>query len=309
MSEKINDKLENLFKSKQYEEIRILSGVELHKRIKLEFAIRDNIDNINTIILFYDQNGSKLRELNSNNSYQLELEIMFKKLTIPFYKFNDIEHCFINLKFKSVCQIYRDYIERNYIESKNINYYSLEDNINVIENNDTYITTVIKKENSTNFEINTIIEFDSYQNDVSIVKDNIKDFLKNKYIEHYLKTDILMVDNENSYINTNLSINLALPEEILVEWIKNISRKYKNGEISKNILETKKIDTIFNRFKNVGMKYIQDGESFARLMFIYDVLKEKSHTEEELENFLKIKIKNINTAINKTLKNKLYLQL
>jgi hypothetical protein len=309
MSEKINDKLENLFKSKQYEEIRILSGVELHKRIKLEFAIRDNIDNINKIIAFYDENGSKLRELDINNNYLLELEIMFKKLTIPFYKFNDIEHCFINLKFKSVCQIYRDYIERNCIESKNINYYSLGDNINMIENNNTYNTTMIKKENFTNFEINTIIEFDSYQDTVYIEKDKVKDFLQNNYNEHYSKTDILMLDNENSYIRANLSINLALPENILAQCIKNISIKYKNGEISKNIFETKKIDTIFNRFKNVGMKYIQDGESFARLMFIYDVLKEKSHTEEELENFLKIKIKNINTAINKTLKNKLYLQL
>uniref|UniRef100_UPI0040472721 hypothetical protein n=1 Tax=Aliarcobacter sp. TaxID=2321116 RepID=UPI0040472721 len=309
MSEEINDKLKNLFKSNQYEEIKILSGVELHKRIKLEFAIRDNIDNINKIISFYDANGSKLRQMDVNNNYLLELEIMFKKLTIPFYKFNEIKHCFINPKFKSVCQIYSDYLKQNYVESGNINYYDLDDNINVIENNNTFNITVLKKENSNNFEINTIVEFDSYQNNVSISKDNIKEFLKNKNNEHYLKTNISMVDNENSYIEANLSINLALPEDILVQYIKNISNKYKNGEISKNIFEIKRINTIFNRFKNVGMKYIQDGESFAKLMFIFDVLKEKSYTEKELEKFLEIKIKNIKTAINKTLKNKLYLQL
>lgn len=121
MSEEINDKLNNLFKSNQYKEIKELSGVELHKRIKLEFAIRDNIDNINKIISFYDANGSKLRQMDVNNNYLLELEIMFKKLTIPFYKFNEIKHCFINPKFKSVCQIYSDYLKQNYVESGNIN--------------------------------------------------------------------------------------------------------------------------------------------------------------------------------------------
>ena len=95
--------------------------------------------------------------------------------------------------------------------------------------------------------------------------------------KYYQGTEIQLKSNLIFDNNVNLKINLAMPENELIDYIKKLSELYKHGKITKKTTIEKNYKTIFNV---IGKKYVTDPKEFQKLLFIYDM----HHTPEVNKN-------------------------
>ncbi|MCG3691105.1 hypothetical protein [Aliarcobacter butzleri] len=145
--------------------------------------------------------------------------------------------------------------------------------------------------------------------------------IKTNTDNYYIKTVVSLAEDKKFKKNLRISLelNLGLPDEELINIIKSLSKSYKEGDFSKNLIE-KEEQTIFKEFEKVGMKYIKKSKDFILILLAFDIIKNRqelgnpkiSAIEKELSKKFEINVStlaNLRTAFNNSIKKQLYLQL
>lgn len=282
----INKFLSDKYKENKYQNLKKLKGVDFNERMKLEFALRDpkNIEACDYLTIIYNKK-KKNNELVNNESFRELLReaqninfFSLSILNIEFYK-----HELISADLFEVFEyLLKTDSENNKQNTSNYEYRKVNDNTTEVVYKDCehyfYSNKTIDK-----YDIQNTYFYDAlpyYEENFSNEKDLITkiNLSPEKY---YQKTKIQLKSNLIFDNNVNLKINLAMPEEELTEYIKKLSKLYKNGEITKKMTTEKDCKTIF---KVIGEKYVTDPKEFQKLLFVYDM----HHTPEGNNNVTKL---------------------
>lgn len=324
--------LDKEYKLKKYQDLKNLKYVEFNERMKLEFALRDpkNIKLINYLIIVYKQ---KKDDSELEQSYDELLKIA---QNINFFSVNisDIGFYEHELISDDLREIFKYLIKKNIDNENNIEYKKEMEEVNskigysFREINDN-LSEEIFNFHSHNFYVNKAInEFDIKKS----YYDNSEEFyIEHKYMpenlekkieknpeKYHKNTNIKLKSNNIFDNNINLEINLAMPENELVEYINKLSKLYKKGKITKEMVDKETFESVFSV---VGTKYLTDAEEFLKLLFIYDMhhstkIKEINNNKTKLFDAISKKVKlsahtieNLSGNFKKILNERLYLQL
>ena len=278
----INEILSNKYKLNKYQYLKKLKGVEFNERMKLEFALRDtkNIEASNYLTIIYN-NKKKNNELINNESFQ---ELLRAAKNINFFSLNilNIEVYKHDLISADLFEVFEYLIKTNSENNKqnitNYNYRKVNDNTTEEVYNDYeyyfYINETIDK-----YDIRHKYFYDAlpyYEENFSNEEDLITKINQSPE-KYYQGTEIQLKSNLIFDNNVNLKINLAMPENELIDYIKKLSALYKHGKITKKMAIEENYKTIFNV---IGKKYVTDPKEFQKLLFIYDM----HHTPEVNKN-------------------------
>ena len=278
----INEILSNKYKLNKYQYLKKLKGVEFNERMKLEFALRDtkNIEASNYLTIIYN-NKKKNNELINNESFQ---ELLRAAKNINFFSLNilNIEVYKHDLISADLFEVFEYLIKTNSENNKqnitNYTYRKVNDNTTEEVYNDYeyyfYINETIDK-----YDIRHKYFYDAlpyYEENFSKEEDVITKINQSPE-KYYQGTEIQLKSNLIFDNNVNLKINLAMPENELIDYIKKLSALYKHGKITKKMAIEENYKTIFNV---IGKKYVTDPKEFQKLLFIYDM----HHTPEVNKN-------------------------
>jgi len=272
------------YKLKKYQDLKKLKGVDFNERMKLEFALRDpkNIKLIKYLITVYEQKKDN-NELDQSSDELLKVaqNINFFSVNISDMKFYEHELISDDLR-----EIFKYLIERkikinkkntrNYVSGK-IEYTISEETLNDYEHY-FYSNKLID-----NFEIKNSYFYNSlpYLEETKCHKGNLEKEIEESSEKYYENTNIKLKSKNIFVNNINLEINLAMPETELTEYIKKLSKLYKNGEITKEMIDKETFESVFSV---VGIKYLTNPEEFLKLLFIYDM----HHNENANKNVDKL---------------------
>jgi hypothetical protein len=335
MNEEIN-KIEKIlsdnYNLNKYQNLKKLKGIEFNERMKLEFALRDpqNIEAIEYLTIVYN----KKKKNNELISEQLFQELLKEAENINFFSLNisDIEFYKHELISSDLFEIFeyliKTKIENNKQNRTNYLYRKIDDNI----------FEEIHNEHDHHFYVNKAIgEFEIAKSYVCNSEDfyikyqcmpgNLEKEIEKSSEKYYQNTNIKLKSNSIFVNNINLEINLAMPEIELIDYIKKLSKLYKNGKITKKMIQEETFESVFSV---VGIKYLTNPEEFLKLLFIYDMhhntdinnngdklfksigIKLSTNTIEDTSEKSELSIqtlKDLSGKFKKTLENQLYLQL
>lgn len=322
------------YQLKKYQNLKKLKGVEFNERMKLEFALRDpkNIEACNYLTIIYNKK-KKNNELINKQSFD---ELLREAKNINFFSvdISDIgfyEHELISDDLK---EIFKYLIKQNIDNENNSEDKKEKDEVNRrIGNSLRKINDNLTEEIYNWYEYNLYVNEDIEEFDIKkSYYDNSEEFYtEHKYMpenlekkiekdpeKYHKNTNIKLKSNNIFDNNINLEINLAMPENELVEYITKLSKLYKKGKITKKIVEKETFESVFSV---VGIKYLTEAEEFLKLLFIYDMhhstkIKEINNNQPKLFEAIskKVKlstdrIKDLSGNFKKTLDEGLYLQL
>ena len=274
--------LSDKYKLNKYQYLKKLKGVEFNESMKLEFALRDtkNIEASNYLTIIYN-NKKKNNELINNESFQ---ELLRAAKNINFFSLNilNIEVYKHDLISADLFEVFEYLIKTNSENNKqnitNYNYRKVNDNTTEEVYNDYeyyfYINETLDK-----YDIRHKYFYDAlpyYEENFSKEEDVITKINQSPE-KYYQGTEIQLKSNLIFDNNVNLKINLAMPENELIDYIKKLSALYKHGKITKKMAIEENYKTIFNV---IGKKYVTDPKEFQKLLFIYDM----HHTPEVNKN-------------------------
>ncbi|RZV13402.1 hypothetical protein D3M61_07795 [Aliarcobacter butzleri] len=278
----INEILSNKYKLNKYQYLKKLKGVEFNERMKLEFALRDtkNIEASDYLTIIYNKK-KKNNELINNESFQ---ELLRAAKNINFFSLNilNIEVYKHELISADLFEVFEYLIKTNSENNKqnitNYNYRKVNDNTTEEVYNKYehyfYINETIDKYDIQHKYFYNALPY--YEENFSNEEDVITKI--NQFPEKYYQgTEIQLKSNLIFDNNVNLKINLAMPENELIDYIKKLSALYKHGKITKKMAIEENYKTIFNV---IGKKYVTDPKEFQKLLFIYDM----HHTPEVNKN-------------------------
>ena len=278
----INEILSNKYKLNKYQYLKKLKGVEFNERMKLEFALRDtkNIEASNYLTIIYN-NKKKNNELINNESFQ---ELLRAAKNINFFSLNilNIEVYKHDLISADLFEVFEYLIKTNSENNKqnitNYTYRKVNDNTTEEVYNDYeyyfYINETIDKYDIRHKYFYNALPY--YEENFSKEEDVITKINQSPE-KYYQGTEIQLKSNLIFDNNVNLKINLAMPENELIDYIKKLSALYKHGKITKKMAIEENYKTIFNV---IGKKYVTDPKEFQKLLFIYDM----HHTPEVNKN-------------------------
>lgn len=341
---KIDKFLSDKYQLRKYQDLKKLKGVEFNERMKLEFALRDlkNIEAIEYLTIVYKKK-KKNNELISKQSFE---ELLNEAENINFFSLNvlNIEVYKHELISPDLFEIFQYLIQRNILNRQNDD--NNNDNYNIklaneiIKKIDHNITEISKGDYKYVIYVNMDIdEFEikkkySYDYSFHIEDDDFKPEYLEKDSEHFFEKNYdetnIKVKSNNIFVNNiNLQINLAMPEEELIDNIKKLSKLYKSGKIIKKVIQEETFESVFSV---IGTKYLTNTEEFLKILFIYDIHHDKDinnnrdklfkaiskkfkssvniieNSSEKSELSIKT-IKDLSGKFKKTLENQLYLQL
>lgn len=274
--------LSDKYKLNKYQYLKKLKGVEFNESMKLEFALRDtkNIEASNYLTIIYN-NKKKNNELINNESFQ---ELLRAAKDINFFSLNilNIEVYNHDLISADLFEVFEYLIKTNSENNKqnitNYNYRKVNDNTTEEVYNDYeyyfYINETIDKYDIQHKYFYNALPY--YEENFSKEEDVITKINQSPE-KYYQGTEIQLKSNLIFDNNVNLKINLAMPENELVDYVKELSELYKHGKITKKTNIEKNYKTIFNV---IGKKYVTDPKEFQKLLFIYDM----HHTPEVNKN-------------------------
>ncbi|KLE05992.1 hypothetical protein AF78_04305 [Aliarcobacter butzleri L353] len=278
--------LSDKYKLNKYQDLKKLNGVKFNERMKLEFALRDpkNIEACDYLTIIYNKK-KKNNKLSDNQSFH---ELFKEAQNINFFSLNilNIEFYKHELISADLFEIFEYLIKTNSENNKqnipNYKYRKVNDTTTEVVYNDYehyfYTNKTIDK-----YDIQNTYFYDTlpyYEENFSNEKDLITKINQSPE-KYYQKTEIQLKSNLIFDNNVNLKINLAMPEKELTEYIKKLSKLYKNGKITKKMTTERKYKTIF---KEIGEKYVTDPKEFQKLLFVYDM----HHTPEVNNNVTKL---------------------
>ncbi|WNL30186.1 hypothetical protein [Aliarcobacter cryaerophilus] len=278
--------LSDKYKLNKYQDLKKLNGVKFNERMKLEFALRDpkNIEACDHLTSIYNRKKKNDKLSNKQSFYELLEEAQ----NINFFSLNilNIEVYKHELISTDLFEVFKYLIQTNLEYSKpnitNSNYRKVNDNTTeVVYNN--YEHYFYTDKTIDEYDIQNTYFYDAlpyYEENFSNEKDLITKINQSPE-KYYQKTEIKLKSNLIFDNNVNLKINLAMPEEELTEYIKELSKLYKNGKITKKMTTEKKCKPIF---KEIGEKYVTDPKEFQKLLFVYDM----HHTPEVNNNVAKL---------------------
>lgn len=278
----INEILSNKYKLNKYQYLKKLKGVEFNERMKLEFALRDtkNIEASDYLTIIYNKK-KKNNELINNESFQ---ELLRAAKNINFFSLNilNIEVYKHDLISADLFEVFEYLIKTNSENNKqnitNYNYRKVNDNTTEEVYNDYeyyfYINETIDKYDIRHKYFYNALPY--YEENFSNEEDLITKINQSPE-KYYQGTEIQLKSNLIFDNNVNLKINLAMPENELVDYVKELSELYKHGKITKKMAIEENYKTIFNV---IGKKYVTDPKEFQKLLFIYDM----HHTPEVNKN-------------------------
>jgi hypothetical protein len=278
----INEILSNKYKLNKYQYLKKLKGVEFNERMKLEFALRDtkNIEASDYLTFIYNKK-KKNNELINNESFQ---ELLRAAKNINFFSLNilNIEVYKHELISADLFEVFEYLIKTNSENNKqnitNYNYRKVNDNTTEEVYNDYeyyfYINETIDKYDIRHKYFYHALPY--YEENFSKEEDVITKINQSPE-KYYQGTEIQLKSNLIFDNNVNLKINLAMPENELIDYIKKLSALYKHGKITKKMAIEENYKTIFNV---IGKKYVTDPKEFQKLLFIYDM----HHTPEVNKN-------------------------
>ena len=274
--------LSDKYKLNKYQYLKKLKGVEFNESMKLEFALRDtkNIEASNYLTIIYN-NKKKNNELINNESFQ---ELLRAAKNINFFSLNilNIEVYKHDLISADLFEVFEYLIKTNSENNKqnitNYNYRKVNDNTTEEVYNDYeyyfYINETIDKYDIRHKYFYNALPY--YEENFSKEEDVITKINQSPE-KYYQGTEIQLKSNLIFDNNVNLKINLAMPENELIDYIKKLSELYKHGKITKKMAIEENYKTIFNV---IGKKYVTDPKEFQKLLFIYDM----HHTPEVNKN-------------------------
>lgn len=278
----INEILSNKYKLNKYQYLKKLKGVEFNERMKLEFALRDtkNIEASDYLTIIYNKK-KKNNELINNESFQ---ELLRAAKNINFFSLNilNIEVYKHELISADLFEVFEYLIKTNSENNKqnitNYTYRKVNDNTTEEVYNDYeyyfYINETIDKYDIQHKYFYNALPY--YEENFSNEEDVITKINQSPE-KYYQGTEIQLKSNLIFDNNVNLKINLAMPENELIDYIKKLSALYKHGKITKKMAIEENYKTIFNV---IGKKYVTDPKEFQKLLFIYDM----HHTPEVNKN-------------------------
>ncbi len=300
----INKFLSDKYKLNKYQYLKKLKGVEFNERMKFEFALRDtrNIEASDYLTIIYNKK-KKNNELINNESFQ---ELLREAKNINFFSLNilNIEVYKHELISADLFEVFEYLIKTNSENNKqnitNSKYRKVNDNTTEVVYNDYehyfYTNKTIDK-----YDIQNTYFYDAlpyYEENFSNEKDLITKINQSPE-KYYQKTEIQLKSNLIFNNNVNLKINLAMPEDELMKYIKELSQLYKHGKITKKMTTKEDYKTIF---KVIGEKYVTDPKEFQKLLFVYDmhhtpeVNKNVTKLFEELSKLLKMSVETNETS-------------
>lgn len=278
----INEILSNKYKLNKYQYLKKLKGVEFNERMKLEFALRDtkNIEASDYLTFIYNKK-KKNNELINNESFQ---ELLRAAKNINFFSLNilNIEVYKHDLISADLFEVFEYLIKTNSENNKqnitNYTYRKVNDNTTEEVYNDyehyfNINATIDKYDIRHKYFYNALLY---YEENFSKEEDVITKINQSPE-KYYQGTEIQLKSNLIFDNNVNLKINLAMPENELIDYIKKLSELYKHGKITKKMAIEENYKTIFNV---IGKKYVTDPKEFQKLLFIYDM----HHTPEVNKN-------------------------
>ena len=278
----INEILSNKYKLNKYQYLKKLKGVEFNERMKLEFALRDtkNIEASDYLTMIYNRK-KKNNELINNESFQ---ELLRAAKDINFFSLNilNIEVYNHDLISADLFEVFEYLIKTNSENNKqnitNYTYRKVNDNTTeeVYNNYEHYFNineTIDKYDIQRKYFYNALPYYEeNFSNEEDLITK-----INQSPEKYYQGTEIQLKSNLIFDNNVNLKINLAMPENELIDYIKKLSELYKHGKITKKTTIEKNYKTIFNV---IGKKYVTDPKEFQKLLFIYDM----HHTPEVNKN-------------------------
>ena len=278
----INEILSNKYKLNKYQYLKKLKGVEFNERMKLEFALRDtkNIEASDYLTIIYNKK-KKNNELINNESFQ---ELLRAAKNINFFSLNilNIEVYKHDLISADLFEVFEYLIKTNSENNKqnitNYNYRKVNDNTTeeVYNNYEHYFyinETIDKYDIQHKYFYNALPYYEeNFSNEEDVITK-----INQSPEKYYQGTEIQLKSNLIFDNNVNLKINLAMPENELIDYIKKLSALYKHGKITKKMAIEENYKTIFNV---IGKKYVTDPKEFQKLLFIYDM----HHTPEVNKN-------------------------
>ncbi|MCT7467030.1 hypothetical protein N5T78_10615 [Aliarcobacter cryaerophilus] len=264
----INEILSNKYKLNKYQYLKKLKGVEFNERMKLEFALRDtkNIEASDYLTFIYNKK-KKNNELINNESFQ---ELLRAAKNINFFSLNilNIEVYKHELISADLFEVFEYLIKTNSENNKqnitNYNYRKVNDNTTEEVYNDYeyyfYINETIDKYDIRHKYFYHALPY--YEENFSKEEDVITKINQSPE-KYYQGTEIQLKSNLIFDNNVNLKINLAMPENELIDYIKKLSALYKHGKITKKMAIEENYKTIFNV---IGKKYVTDPKEFQKLI-------------------------------------------
>ena len=278
----INKILSAKYKHEKYKDIKMLRGVEFNERMKLEFALRDtkNIEASDYLTMIYNRK-KKNNELINNESFQ---ELLRAAKDINFFSLNilNIEVYNHDLISADLFEVFKYLIKTNSENNKqnitNYTYRKVNDNTTeeVYNNYEHYFNinaTIDKYDIQRKYFYNALPYYEeNFSNEEDLITK-----INQSPEKYYQGTEIQLKSNLIFDNNVNLKINLAMPENELIDYIKKLSALYKHGKITKKMAIEENYKTIFNV---IGKKYVTDPKEFQKLLFIYDM----HHTPEVNKN-------------------------
>lgn len=343
----IKEYIDKKIKSNMYKNLEKLKGIEFQEKIKYEFALRDplNIKAMEDAINFYINNKDDFEKLKQQleittfdilnfshnqliNNYIFLLNIVKKMnfFSLEITNIKEYKHPLIKEELLDIFELLNfisSKIDKNFIVEK-LDYECNENlkiskEINKYDDNTFYLKSEKKIDYQNISNHYTITTENPYIN----VHDNkvLFEEIKTKTDNYYDKTVVSITEDKKFKRNLRISLelNLGLPDEELINIIKSLSKSYKEGDFSTNLIQ-KEEQTIFKEFEKVGMKYIKESRDFILMLFMFDTIKNKqelgnpniSAIEKELSKKFKISdstLANLRTAFNNSIKKQLYLQL
>lgn len=342
----IKEYIDKKIKSKIYKDLEKLNGIEFQEKMKYEFALRDpsNIEAIEDAINFYIRNKQDFTRLEQQleitkynmeysdnqliNKYNFLLQIVNKInfFSLEIINIDEYKHPLIKDELLIIFRLL------NFINSK-IDKDTFVENLNYECNENLKLTKEIEKYNDNAFCLKSEKKIDNQniidyynittENPYINVNDNkvLFEEIETKTDNYYDKTVVSITEDKKFKKNLRISLelNLGLPDEELINIIKSLSKSYKEGNLSTNLIQ-KEEQTIFKEFEKVGMKYIKESRDFILMLFMFDTIKNKqelgnpniSAIEKELSKKFEISdstLANLRTAFNNSIKKQLYLQL
>jgi hypothetical protein len=343
----IKEYIDKKIKSNMYKNLEKLKGIEFQEKIKYEFALRDplNIKAMEDAINFYINNKDDFEKLKQQleittfdilnfshnqliNNYIFLLNIVKKMnfFSLEITNIKEYKHPLIKEELLDIFELLNfisSKIDKNFIVEK-LDYECNENlkiskEINKYDDNTFYLKSEKKIDYQNISNHYTITTENPYIN----VHDNkvLFEEIKTKTDNYYDKTVVSITEDKKFKKNLRISLelNLGLPKEELIIIINSLSKMYKEGNLSKNLIQ-KEEQTIFKEFEKVGMKYILESKDFISMLFMVDTIKNKheignfniSVIEKELSKKINIKVStlaNLRTVFNNSIKKQLYLQL
>mgnify|MGYP007095265215 FL=1 len=224
----INKILSAKYKDAKYKDIKKLRGVEFNERMKLEFALRDtkNIEASDYLTMIYNRK-KKNNELINNESFQ---ELLRAAKDINFFSLNilNIEVYNHDLISADLFEVFKYLIKTNSENNKqnitNYTYRKVNDNTTeeVYNNYEHYFNineTIDKYDIQRKYFYNALPYYEeNFSNEEDLITK-----INQSPEKYYQGTEIQLKSNLIFDNNVNLKINLAMPENELIDYIKKLS--------------------------------------------------------------------------------------